>query len=309
MTTSQLLRSPFTVIDGGLSTALEQAGHTLHDALWTARFLADDPQAIVDAHSAYLHAGADVLITASYQASVAGFVAAGHTHDAARRLIASSTDLARQAVEAHRAERDDATAGPAPLVAASVGPFGATLHDGSEYHGRYDASWGDVRRFHVERLAVLADSGPDIVAVETIPSVAEAEIVVEALGAHPDLTGWITFSCRDGETTCHGEPVGAAAAAVAASPQVVAVGVNCTAPEHVAALLRSTAAALPEGFPLVAYPNHGRAWDAESGCWLGPVGGIDVRDHVRQWRAAGARLIGGCCGIGPAGIAELAASR
>lgn len=304
-----LLRHPFTVIDGGLSTALEEAGHSLDDALWTARFLATDTQAIVDAHRAYLRAGADVVITASYQASVAGFVAAGHTPDAARRLIASSTDLARRAVEAHRAEIDDTTAGAAPVVAASVGPFGATLHDGSEYHGRYEASWDDVRRFHVERLAILADSGPDVVAVETIPSVAEAEIVVEALGAHPDLTGWVTFSCRDGESTCHGEPVGAAAATVASSHQVVAVGVNCTAPEHVTRLLRSMSAALPDGFPLVVYPNHGRAWDAASGCWLGPEGGLDVHGHVQQWLAAGARLIGGCCGIGPAGIAELSASR
>jgi S-methylmethionine-dependent homocysteine/selenocysteine methylase len=304
-----LVRSPFTVIDGGLSTALEEAGHSLTDALWTARFLADDPQAIVDAHSAYLRAGADVLITASYQASVAGFEAAGHTPDAARRLIASSTDLARQAVSAHRADCDDTAEDPAPLVAASVGPFGATLHDGSEYHGRYDASWDDVRRFHVERLAILADSGPDIVAVETIPSTAEAEIVVEALGAHPELTGWITFSCRDGESTCHGESIDVAASSVAVSDQVVAVGVNCTAPEHVAGLLSAMSAALPAGFPLVAYPNHGRAWDAATGCWLGPDGGIDVHGQVQQWIAAGARLIGGCCGIGPAGIAELSGSR
>jgi S-methylmethionine-dependent homocysteine/selenocysteine methylase len=308
MTSSPLLRSPFTVIDGGLSTALEEAGHSLTDALWTARFLADDPQAIVDAHRAYLRAGADVLITSSYQASVAGFVAAGHSADAARHLIASSTDLARRAVAAHATEVH-LTAASMPLVAASVGPFGATLHDGSEYHGRYAASWSEVRRFHAERLAILAESGPDLLAVETLPSVAEAEIVVEALAEHPDLTAWITFSCRDAATTCHGEPIEVAAAAIVSSDQVVAVGVNCTAPEHVAALLRSVSAAVPEGFPLVAYPNHGRAWDAASGCWLGPDGGIDVHDHVQQWLAAGARLIGGCCGVGPAGIAELAASR
>jgi S-methylmethionine-dependent homocysteine/selenocysteine methylase len=307
--TGPLVRHPFTVVDGGLSTALEQAGHTLGDALWTARFLADDPRALVDAHRAYLRAGADVVITASYQASVEGFVAAGHTTDEARRLIASSTEVARRAVEAHLAEREGTGTGVTPLVAASVGPYGATLHDGSEYHGLYDASWSDVRRFHVERLAVLADSGPDLVAVETIPSIAEAEIVVEALTAHPGLTGWVTFSCRDGQSTCHGEPVGTAAVTVAGSDQVVAVGVNCTAPEHVEAVLRSMSTVLPDGFPLVAYPNHGRAWDAVSGCWLGPDGGIDVQGHVQQWLAAGARLIGGCCGIGPAGIAELAGSR
>ena len=307
MTSPPLLRSPFTVIDGGLSTALEEAGHSLTDALWTARFLADDPQAIVEAHQAYLRAGADVLITSSYQASVAGFVGAGHSADAARHLIASSTELARRAVAAHVAEGH--VAGDVPLVAASVGPFGATLHDGSEYHGRYAATWAEVRRFHAERLAILADSGPDLFAVETVPSQAEAEIVVEALAEHPDLTAWITFSCRDAASTCHGEPIEVAAAAVVSSEQVVAVGVNCTAPEHVASLLLSAAATLPAGFPLVAYPNHGRAWDAASGCWLGPDGGIDVHDHVQQWLAAGARLIGGCCGVGPAGISELAASR
>ena len=297
-----LVRAPFTVLDGGLSTALDLAGHDLNDPLWTARLLADEPRAIVDAHLLYLRAGADVVITASYQASVDGFVAAGHSADEARRLIRSSTDLARRAVGEWLAEAGD---GAVPLVAASVGPFGATLHDGSEYHGRYEASWDDVRRFHRERLSVLAESAPDLFAVETIPSVAEAEIVVEELAAHPTLGAWVTFSCRDAVTTCHGEDAGAAAAVVAASDQVLAVGVNCTAPEHVASLLAAMRSAVPADVPLVAYPNRGGVWDAVVGCWTGPEPGIDVDVHLQEWLAAGARLVGGCCGVGPAGIAAL----
>ncbi|MCB0957234.1 MAG: homocysteine S-methyltransferase [Ilumatobacteraceae bacterium] len=287
------LVEPFTLIDGGLSTALQEMGEQPSGLLWTAAALLDRPEVITEAHRRYVEAGADVVITASYQASEAGFVGAGLSPADARRVLASTTAVAR--------------ASGAAAVACSVGPFGACLGDGSEYHGRYEASWAEVRAFHRARLEVLVPTAPDLFAVETIPSQAEAEIVLEELRRLTDAPTWVTFSCVDDTHTCHGETLVEAAAAVASAVQ--AVGVNCTAPGFVASLLRSLAGTPAGALPLVAYPNHGAAWDAEHECWVGPTGGAELPGHVPEWLAAGARLIGGCCGVGPAGIAALAAAR
>ncbi len=293
-----LVQAPFTVLDGGLSTALELAGYDVGGPLWTARLVLDDPEAVVAAHEAYVAAGAEVLITASYQASVEGFVQAGCRPEAARSALAGTTELARTAAR---------RAGRAVLVAASCGPFGAVLADGSEYHGTYATGWDEVRRFHRERLAVLADSAPDLVAVETIPTRAEAEIVLEELTAHPTLAAWVSWSCADTATTCGGDPFEQVVELATASPNVVAVGVNCTAPAHVEGLLRRARAVT--GLPLVAYPNHGGRWDGSHDRWQGPACGIDVERDLDRWLAAGARLVGGCCGIGPDQIASLAAAK
>lgn len=289
-----LLREPFTLLDGGLSTALEEVGERPAGLLWTAEALVERPQVLTAAHRRYVEAGADVIITSSYQASVPGFVAAGLDPAHARRLLASTTAVARAAGDV--------------LVAASVGPYGAYLADGSEYRGDYvtsgAATWDDIRAFHRERLEVLVDTAPDAFAVETMPLRAEAEIVVEELRRLTDAPAWVTFSCADDVHTCGGDVLADAAAAVA--PAVTAVGVNCTAPTKVAALLAAAHEATGGGVPLVAYPNHGAAWDATSRCWVGPTGGAELPGLVPTWLAAGARLIGGCCGVGSEGIRALA---
>ncbi|MCB0981904.1 MAG: homocysteine S-methyltransferase [Ilumatobacter sp.] len=287
------LVEPFTLIDGGLSTVLQEMGEQPSGLLWTAAALLDRPEVITEAHRRYVEAGADVVITASYQASEAGFVGAGLSPADARRVLASTTAVAR--------------ASGATAVACSVGPFGACLGDGSEYHGRYEASWAEVRAFHRARLEVLVPTAPDLFAVETIPSQAEAEIVVEELRRLTDAPAWVTFTCVDTTHTCHGEALAAAASAVA--PAVQAVGVNCTSPGFVAPLLRSLAGTHAAALPLVTYPNHGAEWDSDHKCWIGQTGGAELPGHVPEWLAAGARLIGGCCGVGPAGIAALAAAR
>lgn len=286
---SELLREPFTVVDGGLSTVLEEMGERPAGMLWTAAALLDRPEIITEAHRRYVAAGADAIITSSYQASEAGFVAAGSSAPEARRLLASTTAVARAA--------------GAAIVACSVGPFGACLGDGSEYHGRYAASWAEVRAFHRARLEVLVPTAPDLFAIETMPSLAEAEIVVEELRRLTDAPAWLTFTCADAMHTCSGDVFATAAAAVA--PALTAVGLNCTAPGLVEPLLRSLSVRLP----LVAYPNHGATWDGEHQCWLGETGGAEIPGLVPSWLAAGARLIGGCCGVGTAGIAALAALR
>lgn len=283
---------PFTVVDGGLSTALELLGHRSTGLLWTAQLVIDHPEAVVAAHRSFVEAGADLVITSSYQASVEGFVRAGLSQSEAAATLAGTTDLARRS--------------GARYVAASVGPFGATLGDGSEYHGSYDAPWTDVRRFHRERLHVLCESGPDLLAIETIPSRAEAEIVLEELTGIGGVPAWLTMSCRDGERSNAGDPMAGVAAMAAGAPDVVAVGVNCTAPQFVASLLSACAAAT--NLALVAYPNRGRHWDVADKCWVGS-GDADVAADVAAWFQAGARFIGGCCDVGPIGVAEVVAAR
>lgn len=286
---AEALGEQILVLDGGLSTALERQGHRVGGLLWTARLVLEDPDEIVRAHASFVTAGADVVISSSYQASEAGFVHAGASPVEARRALASTTDLARRS--------------GARFVAASVGPFGALLGDGSEYHGRYEASWDEVRRLHRERLTVLADTGPDVFAVETIPSVAEAEIVLDELHRIGAAPAWLAMSCVDGEHTCAGDGIGAAGRLAAAAPGVVAVGVNCTAPQHVADLLGWLCTATD--LPLVAYPNHGREWDGEHECWVGEAG-ADAESQVAGWVGLRTRLVGGCCGNGPDEIARIA---
>lgn len=284
-----LVREPFTLIDGGLSTALEELGEHSQGLLWTAAALMDRPEVITAAHRRYVDAGADVVITSSYQASEPGFVAQGMSPVDARRILASTTAVAR--------------ASGAPMVAASVGPYGAFRADGSEYTGQYDTGWDDIRAFHRARLEVLVDSAPDLFAIETIPLRAEAELVVEELRRLTDLPAWVTFSCADGTRTCGGDDFAEAAASVVDAVQ--AVGVNCTTPCFVEPLLQSAAVDLP----YVVYPNHGAAWDADHKCWIGPTGGAELPGLVPQWLAAGARLIGGCCGVGTEGIRALNSMR
>lgn len=286
------IRQPFTVVDGGLSTALDDLGHRPEGLLWTAQLVIDRPDVVVQAHRTFVDAGADVIISASYQASVGGFVAAGLDAKAARSALASTTELARRS--------------GARFVASSIGPFGAALGDGSEYHGRYSARWDEVRAFHRSRFQVLADTAPDLFAIETIPSAIEAEIVLDELNRATQLPAWMCVACADERTTYAGDAIEAVARLAAMAPTVAAFGVNCTDPRHVTGLLQRAASAT--SLPLVAYPNHGRAWDARLKCWVGDDTD-QLTSRVGEWVQHGVRLIGGCCGVGAAHVAGLVAAR
>lgn len=294
MSLRDLLAGPPVVLDGALATELEALGFDLSDSLWSARLLADDPGAIEAVHRAYLDAGARVLITASYQASVEGFTALGWSVDEAEALLRRSVELAQRA----RGDRD-------ALVAASVGPYGAVLAGGQEYDGDYGAlTSAELEAFHERRLGVLLDADPDCVACETIPRASEAAVLVRVLDRLEAPDAWISFSCRDSRTTSHGEPIEEAVAVAAATPRVVAVGVNCTAPEHVEELLARARTATR--LPLVAYPNNGRMWDGAVRCWTDAGADVLPAAAVRAWVDAGARLVGGCCGLGPEAVRAVA---
>jgi len=300
MTLAELLAHGDAALDGGLASELESRGHDLTGTLWSARLLAEDPEAIRDVHTAYFLAGASVGISASYQASRAGFERHGLGADEADRMLALSVSLVREAraVAAGRGSHHPM------LVAASVGPYGATLHDGSEYRGRYGVSHGLLVDFHRERLEVLVHARPDFLAIETIPDLDEARAVVEALKGFA-AAAWMSFSCADDATTCAGQPIEDAAALVA-DAGLAAIGINCTKPEHVLGLVGRIRAAQP-GLPVVVYPNAGRVWDGEASVWLGDGTDLLPRTAVRSWFDAGASLVGGCCGLGPDAVADIVA--
>ena len=286
--------TPVVVLDGGMSNALEDRGHDLSDALWTARLLRDAPAEIAAVHRRYYEAGAQVATTASYQASVPGFRAAGVDRAEAERLIRRSVGIAREV-------RDElAEDGTTRWVAASVGPFGAVLADGSEYRGRYGLSPQALRDFHLPRLELLADAGPDLFAVETIPDVDEAEVLA-ALLDELGLPAWFSFSA-DGPRTRAGQPLGEAFAVAGSVDSVFAVGVNCCAPADVLDAVRL--AGEVTGRPAVAYPNSGEGWRATDRTWTGGSA-YDV-GLVPDWVRAGASYVGGCCRVGPDTIAALA---
>jgi homocysteine S-methyltransferase len=297
------------VTDGGLATELEARGHDLSDALWSARLLMDAPQEITAAHVAFFRAGAVIATTASYQASFDGFAASGLTRAEAARLMRRSVELAQAA----RAE----LAGDGPVgdgsvddgterwVAASVGPYGATLADGSEYRGRYGLSIAELVAFHRPRLEVLAEAGPDVLALETVPDADEAEALMTAIGG-VGIPAWLSYSIR-GERTRAGQPLAEAFAVARDVPEVVAVGVNCCDPSDVTRAV--TVAAEVTGKPVIVYPNSGENWDAQRRAWAGrPMFLMSLSWQPEQWIGAGARIVGGCCRVRPADIADIGRS-
>ncbi len=290
------------LIDGGLATELEAQGHDIGTDLWSAALLRTNPGAIVAAHRAYLDAGADCLISASYQASEHGFRTLGLTTEIANELIAGSVALASQARDEFM--RDNPNSSRRVLIAASVGPYGATLHDGSEYTGDYGISTEALKHFHAPRLRLLDDSNPDVLACETIPSLDEARVLCELLQdvSHP---AWISFSCRDSLHLSDGSPIRQVAALFNDHPNVLAIGVNCTAPQFVTSLIQQVRDAAPEK-AIIAYPNSGEDYDANTKSWSGTVTPIECADAAKEWIRAGAQLIGGCCRMGPPHIAAMA---
>jgi len=289
------------ILDGGLATQLETMGFDIGGELWSAALLASEPRAIVDAHRAYLEAGAECIISASYQASCAGFMSHGHNAAEADRLIASSVELARTARDEYLSANPDVQCKPA--VAASIGPYGAARHDGSEYTGDYDVSDQDLRRFHALRLQLLDACGADVLAVETIPNFREAEILRDLLEEVATLA-WVSFACRDDRCISDGSDLAAAVALYSKHPRVLAVGINCTPPEFVLPLIDEAKAAAPDK-AIVVYPNSGETFHAEDNSWSGQACDLDNDFNVDAWYAAGAKLIGGCCRTGPQDISSI----
>ncbi len=282
-------------LDGGLATEFEAQGYDISTRLWSAALLQSNPAAIVAAHRAFLEAGADIIITASYQASVEGFASLGLATVDAEALIESSVALAclarRQFLDAHPGTTR------MPMIAASIGPYGAALHDGSEYTGAYAASDAGLWSFHERRLDLLDHSDADLLACETIPNRREAAVLCELL-RQARLPAWVSFCCRDERHLSDGTPLRDVCALFAQHPTVRALGVNCTRPQFVTSLIAEIRAVAPSK-AVVVYPNSGETYDSVTNTWSGDASPAACARFAREWREAGASLIGGCCRIGP----------
>lgn len=298
-----LQRQGALILDGGLATELERHGCDLSDDLWSARLLADDPDVIRRVHRDYYWAGADCCTSASYQATVPGFMRRGMTAAAARELIRLSVRLVVEArdefweVEGNRANR------LRPIAAASIGPYGAYLADGSEYTGAYDLDEAGLIDFHRERWALLAGTEADMLACETIPSLAEAQALAGLLDETPGVYAWFSFSCRDGEHINDGTPIATCAEFLSDIERVAAVGINCTPPRYIPDLIRAVTSATDK--PVIVYPNSGETYDPVSRQWLGESVPSEFGTYSREWRKLGAGLIGGCCRTTPAHIRQI----
>jgi homocysteine S-methyltransferase len=301
-----LAQAGIVILDGGLATELERRGADLRDPLWSAKLLVDAPELIRQLHLDYYRAGADVATTASYQASFQGFARRGLNAVAAANLMRRSVALACEAREMFLADPVSSAGRAYPLVAASIGPYGATLHDGSEYRGNYGLDVDALIAFHRPRLAVLATAGADLLACETIPCRDEAVALARLLAEFPQVAAWLSFSCRDGMYDSHGEPFAECIDAAESCARIVAIGVNCTAPRHIAPLIEIARSRTAK--PIVVYPNSGERYDATQMCWHGDSAAATLADHASEWLRLGARLIGGCCRTTPADIRALRAA-
>ena len=318
------------LLDGGLASELERAGHDLNDPLWSARVLLEDPGAVEAVHRAFLEAGADCITTATYQATFQGLAARGLTASEAEQILLGAVELAVRARDRFRA----GSTRPRPLVAASIGPYGAYLADGSEYRGDYGLGHAALADFHRWRWEVLARSGADVLLCETIPTLVEARAlaaltregaVPPGVGTAPPRVGtapsgvrnasagdeiappvWFSFTCRDEGRLRDGTPIGEVAAWAEECDVAAAVGVNCTAPRFLPGLIAALAAGT--GKPILAYPNAGGDWDAAAKRWGRADGEADWGEACRAWIAAGAGGVGGCCRVGPEEIRQMRAA-
>ncbi|KAG0539603.1 hypothetical protein BDA96_03G336800 [Sorghum bicolor] len=306
------------VVDGGLGTELEAHGADLHDALWSAKCLASAPHLIRKVHLDYLEAGADVIISASYQATIEGFQSRGFSRDESEELLRRSVHVAQEArrvfvaegdVDSSRSRRERERERPPVLVAASIGSYGAYRADGSEYSGDYGKSVTKeaLKDFHRRRLQVLAGAGPDLIAFETIPNKLEAQAYAEVLEENGiRIPAWFSFTSKDGVHAASGDPITECAAVADSCQRVAAVGVNCTSPRLIHGLILSIKKVTSK--PIVVYPNSGETYIADTNEWVDSDGatGTDFVSSVGEWRRAGAALIGGCCRTSPATVRAIA---
>ena len=280
------------VLDGGMATELERRGCNISGPLWSAHILDAAPNQIAQVHLDYLRAGADCISTASYQVSAMGYVELDRPPSDAAHALRESVALAAAARDEYGRESSRPV-----FIAASLGPYGAALHNGAEFHGGYEIGFANLVEFHAERLAVIAETTADFVALETVPSLEEGRALAAALARFPGFHGWVSFTCRDATHVAHGELLAECAAMLDTVPAVVAVGINCTAPHLIGRLITEVKAGTAK--PVFVYPNSGELWDATSRRWYGSANVCEFAAMAERWYAAGAQAVGGCCRTTP----------
>lgn len=285
------------LIDGGLSNQLEKQGHDLNHKLWSAKLLESEPEAIIKAHLAYLEAGAQCITTASYQASIPGFMSIGYDMATAESLIKKSVHLAEKAIKRFHIK------GSKPFIAASVGPYGAYLADGSEYHGNYGISEETLREFHEHRIRLLDHSNADILACETIPSFKETIVLANILKDINKQT-WVSFSCKDEFHINDGTPIEDCVDILSDHPNIFAIGVNCTSPKYISGLVKAIKPKIKDK-RIIIYPNAGDVYNADTKTWSGLSTTTSFVEMVKEWLELGVDIIGGCCRVGPEEIKSM----
>ena len=301
---SILDHQPALVIDGALATELEHRGYDLKHELWSAKILLEQPEAIQQLHYDYFKSGADCAITASYQATVAGFMKRGLNENEAIALIQKSVKLAIAARDEFWKEEANRAGRSKPFVAASVGPYGAFLADGSEYRGNYGLTEKELMDFHRPRMQALIEAGADLLACETIPCLIEAQAIAKLLKEFPNIVAWISFSARDEIHVSEGQVFADCVKALEEYSQVVAIGINCTSPKYIPALIHAAQKVTHK--PILVYPNSGEHYDATKSDWDGQPVYESFGEEAKEWYNAGARLIGGCCRTTPEDIQVIA---
>jgi homocysteine S-methyltransferase len=302
--TSILDHYPALVIDGALATELERRGCDLKDALWSAKILLEQPEIIKQLHLDYFKAGADCAITASYQATIEGFAKRGLNKNEAIDLIQKSVKLALHARDEFWADQSNHLGRSRPFVAASVGPYGAFLADGSEYRGNYGLTEKELIDFHRPRMKALIEAGADLLACETIPCLIEAQAIAKLLKEFPNTVAWISFTARDAEHVSEGQAFADCVKELEDHPQIAAIGINCTSPKYISSLIHE--AKKKTSKPILVYPNSGETYDAMENDWNGDAVSDAFGKQAREWYEAGARLIGGCCRTTPEDIGVIA---
>lgn len=291
------------ILDGGLASELERKGANLNDPLWSAKILLENPHLLKEVNYEYLRAGADIISTATYQASFEGFAQKGLSKKEATSLFKKSVEIAKEVRSDFWNQKENRKDRIYPLISASIGPYGAYLADGSEYTGNYQRTYEQIFDFHYPRMKLLAENGADIFAFETFPNLKEVEGVLKILEEFPKMTAWLSFTCKDAEHISDGTPIAEAVSLTNHSNQIIAIGFNCVPPQLAEPLLKK--AALVTKKPLLIYPNNGDDWDANNKCWIPQSKPFDFEMAAKKWFELGARLIGGCCQTTPIDIQKI----
>lgn len=294
---------PFIIIDGGLATELEKSGCNLNDRLWSAKILAENPDVIREVHLSYLKAGADCIITSSYQATIPGFMSAGFSKGESEMLIERSVIIAREALEIYKQSAAENCNRPEPFIAASAGCYGAYLANGSEYRGDYHLDAAGYREFHRGRVEILAHAGAEIIAFETFPSMEEAVAVADMMDQYSDLYYWIVFTVKDPLNTTHGDRLIECLKYLNGKRNLIAAGINCSPPELISPALESLDYESKKRF--IAYPNSGEHFYTDCSCWRDDPSASDFYSLAGEWYRRGALFIGGCCRTGPSDISKI----
>ena len=286
------------VLDGAMSDELERQGVQTNNKLWTATALIDQLDKVYQAHMDYFNAGAELIITDTYQANVQAFEKAGYSKTEAEQFIRNAVKIAKKA-------RDDfeKQTGKHNYVAGTIGAYGAYLADGSEYRGDYQLTSDEYLAFHLPRLKLVLAEKPDLIALETQPKLAEPVTVLDWLKEQRQIPVYVSFTLKDAKHLSDGTPIAEAVKKISQYQQVFAIGINCVSPTIVQDALSEFSQYTKK--PLVVYPNLGASYDPQIKQWRKFTNDFNFEELTKSWYQAGARLIGGCCTTGPKEINQI----